>query len=176
MSRFLALSVAALISASPALAQSDAVATFLDAEGATVGSANLMPLEGGGVHISGEITVGSAGEHGFHIHETGDCDPATEFESAGDHFNPAGHEHGLENPAGAHAGDMPNQQASASGVVMIDAEVPNVSLVEGEPGYLFDEDGSALVLHANADDQVTDPSGNSGDRIACAVIEAGPAM
>lgn len=176
MSRLFALSVAALVCASPALAQSDAAATFLDAEGATVGSATLMPLDGGGIHISGEITIGTAGEHGFHIHEVGDCDPATDFESAGEHYNPEGREHGLQNPEGAHAGDMSNQQAMASGVVMIDVEVPNVSLVEGEPGYLFDEDGSALVLHADPDDHVTDPSGNSGDRIACAVIEAGPAM
>lgn len=176
-------SLFALLLAAPALAQTasqpaatqsvppGAVGTFIDLEGQEVGTATLTATDNG-VAITAEITGMTPGEHGFHFHETGDCDPTTAFESAGAHFNPEGHQHGLDNPEGAHAGDLPNVTATDDGIATIDLRTPSVSLVEGEPGYVFDEDGTALVFHAEPDDQMTDPSGESGDRLACAVIEA----
>jgi superoxide dismutase, Cu-Zn family len=122
----------------------------------------------GGVHISGELTGVPNGDHGFHIHETGACDAAAKFESAGKHFEPAGHKHGTENPEGPHAGDLMNVTADDDGKVVVDLHNANVTLEQ-----LMDADGSALVLHEAADDYKTDPSGNSGDRFACGVIEVG---
>ena len=177
MLTLLATGTALLLSA-PAFGQAatsaEATATFMNAEGAEVGTATLTQTAEG-VSITGEITGVEPGDHGFHIHKVGDCDASTGFESAGDHFNPQSNQHGLENPEGPHAGDMRNQTAGDDGTVTLDVTTTLVSLNEGDPGYLFDDDGSALVLHAEPDDQMTDPSGNSGDRIACAVIEPAPA-
>jgi Cu-Zn family superoxide dismutase len=170
----LALSSAlALALVVPALAQSEtsATANFVNAEGVEIGTATLTQGEDG-VAITGELTGIPAGEHGFHFHQTGDCDASTAFESAGSHFNPTDHKHGHENPDGPHAGDLPNVSASEAGTVSLDLSTDMVSLNEGDDAYVFDDDGTALVLHADADDYATDPSGNSGDRIACAVIEA----
>ena len=157
----------------PALAQDQASATasFINAEGLEIGTASLTQGDGE-VSISGELTGVSAGEHGFHFHQTGDCDASAAFESAGSHFNPTEHQHGTENPEGPHAGDLPNVTATEAGTVALDLSTDMISLDEGDDAYIFDEDGTALVLHADADDYATDPSGNSGDRIACAVIEA----
>lgn len=148
-----------------------AEATFVDIEGNEIGTVTLTETEEG-VTIAGTLEGIAEGEHGFHIHETGDCDPATNFESAGSHFAPRGNEHGFDNPNGPHAGDMRNQTAGADGQLVLNVNNDMVSLTEGEEGNLFDEDGSALVVHSGPDDYMTDPSGNSGDRIACAVIEA----
>jgi Cu-Zn family superoxide dismutase len=106
------------------------------------------------------------GIHGIHVHGVGRCEgPA--FASAGPHWNPAGHKHGFNNPAGPHAGDLPNVTVSANGVLAEAVTLPGASFAT-----LLDADGAALVIHARADDYVTDPSGNSGDRIACGVISA----
>ena len=160
----------------PAMAQEPgtAMATFTDAAGAEVGSVTLTQGETG-VAISGMLEGMTPGEHGLHFHETGDCDGASKFESAGGHFNPTAHKHGMENPAGPHAGDLPNVTADDTGMVMVELESDMISLTEGDPAYVFDADGTALVIHAAVDDNVTDPSGNSGDRVACAVIEANTA-
>lgn len=159
--------------AMPAFAQDAATATaaFIDAEGAEIGSVTLTQGEGN-VTITGELNNVPAGDHGFHFHAVGDCDPTDAFESAGDHFNPTDHQHGLENPEGPHAGDLPNVTADRNSNVTVDLQSDLISLEEGDPAYVFDSDGTAMVLHADPDDNVTDPSGNSGDRIACAVIEA----
>jgi Cu-Zn family superoxide dismutase len=109
------------------------------------------------------------GEHGFHIHETGKCEPP--FESAGGHFNPASKKHGFEVAAGAHAGDLPNLIVPDSGRVKLETIAGGVTLAEGKPASLLDGDGAALVVHAGPDDYTTDPAGNSGARIACAVVE-----
>lgn len=127
-----------------------------------------------GVTIVGNLTGIPAGEHGFHFHAVGDCDAAAAFESAGDHFNPAAHQHGLKNPEGPHAGDLPNVAAAEDGSVAINLTTDLISLTEGDPAYVFDTDGTALMLHADPDDMKTDPSGNSGDRIACAVVVEAP--
>ena len=157
----------------PATAQEaqTATATFMNAEGTEVGAVTLTQGDGS-VTVTGELTGMTPGEHGFHFHETGDCDGAAKFESAGGHFNPTEHKHGMENPEGPHAGDLPNVTADDAGMVMVDLTTDMISLTEGDPAYVFDADGTALVIHAAPDDNVTDPSGNSGDRVACAVIEA----
>ena len=169
----LALSVAALaLLAVPVHAQdAAATATLVDQSGNTLGTLSLVEMDGG-VHISGELTGVPNGEHGFHIHETGVCDPATGFESAGAHFEPGTHLHGMENPEGPHAGDLLNVTADDDGNVAVDLHNASVSLGDGDSS-LFDADGSAIVLHDDPDDYRTDPSGNSGDRYACGVVEAG---
>ena len=107
------------------------------------------------------------GSHGLHFHAVGECTPP--FTSAGPHFNPASRSHGLRNPNGPHAGDLPNVYVPESGNLRVDIIATNVSLQPGAAS-LLDADGSALVLHAFADDYVTDPSGGSGARVACGVV------
>jgi Cu-Zn family superoxide dismutase len=113
----------------------------------------------------------SSGLHGIHIHAVGSCTgPA--FASAGGHYNPLGHQHGLENPNGPHAGDLPNLVVDSNGHGRLHAKTDRVTLSPGI-ATLFDGDGSALIIHANPDDQVTDVgNGGSGARIACGVIVA----
>jgi Cu-Zn family superoxide dismutase len=106
------------------------------------------------------------GIHGIHVHAAGRCDPPG-FTTAGAHWNPGGRSHGFNNPAGPHLGDLPNVTVAANGVL---AEA--VTLSHASFAGLLDADGAALVVHAKADDYATDPSGNSGERIACAVISA----
>ena len=109
----------------------------------------------------------SVGRKGLHVHAVGRCEgPA--FTTAGAHWNPATRKHGLSNPQGPHAGDLPNVPVAANGTLRETVVLSGASLAA-----LRDADGSALVLHAQEDDNVTDPSGNSGDRIACAVLSAG---
>ena len=151
-----------------------ATAVFMDLDGAELGSVTLTQRTAG-VVITGELTGLKPGLHGIHFHETGNCDASTKFESAGKHFNPTDHKHGLDSPDGPHAGDLPNITAATDGTASIDLTTDRLSLKEGDPAYVFDADGTALVIHADVDDNVTDPSGNSGDRIACAVIEASTA-
>jgi superoxide dismutase, Cu-Zn family len=105
-----------------------------------------------------------AGQHGVHVHTTGRCDPPG-FTSAGPHWNPTERKHGHRNPAGFHMGDLGNLGVGADGRLIAGLLVPQATI-----DALRDGDGAALVLHAKADDEVTDPSGNSGDRIACAVL------
>ncbi len=161
-----------LLLASSALAQEAASAAFSGLGGESYGQVSLVPTEdGGGVVITGDLTGLPPGEHGFHIHETGTCDAASKFESAGGHFNPTAHEHGKENPQGPHAGDFDNITVAADGTASVNITQATAALnTEG----LLDADGSALMIHADPDDYSTDPSGNSGDRIACAVIAPQP--
>jgi Cu-Zn family superoxide dismutase len=107
--------------------------------------------------------------HGFHVHAVGKCE-GPEFKTAGGHFNPATKEHGLENPKGAHAGDMPNLAVGPDGNGKGEFLARGATLGDGA-GSLFPEGGTALVLHAAPDDMKTDPAGNAGARIACGVIE-----
>lgn len=108
-----------------------------------------------------------AGIHGIHVHTTGKCD-APDFQTAGGHWNPTARQHGHDNPQGAHSGDLPNITIGAGGSGSLTIDLPGAKL-SGEGG-LLDVDGAALVIHATADDMKTDPSGNSGGRIACGVF------
>lgn len=108
------------------------------------------------------------GNHGIHIHAVGRCDPP-DFMSAGAHFNPTNRQHGLQNPNSPHASDLPNLQVGADGTGRLDALDRDVTLASGA-NSLFDADGSALVIHAGEDDNMTDPAGNSGGRIARGII------
>ena len=111
----------------------------------------------------------SPGEHGIHIHGIPKCEgPA--FTSAGPHFNPEGKQHGLQNPAGPHAGDIPNFKVDAKGRSTATVIAANATL--GTDNHsVFSGDGTALVIHAKADDLKSDPAGNAGDRIACGLIK-----
>jgi len=138
------------------------------------------------VRITGELHGLEPGEHGLHIHETGICDPSGNepFSSAGGHFNPAGAHHGpgplmgatpsvatpVSTDRDAHAGDLGNITADENGDAVVDITSERITLNPGEPNSLDDADGSAIVVHQKADDLHTDPSGNSGPRIACGVI------
>lgn len=135
---------------------------FVDTNGQPAGEASLYQAAEG-IRVVGTLPNIPAGTHGFHVHAVGEC-TAPSFDSAGPHFNPAQREHGRLNPNGPHAGDLPNVNGPALNI-----------LVEGlqmiGPTGVLDANGAALVLHANADDERTDPSGNSGARIRCGVIE-----
>lgn len=146
---------------------SSATANFMTSDGKPAGSAQLVETPKG-LLVKVSLMNIPAGAHGFHIHETGACD-APGFQSAGGHFNPAGVEHGFLSTEGAHAGDLPNIYADAQGRVTAEYLVQDVSL-GGEQGDLLDDNGSALVVHAQPDDYQTDPAGASGARIACGVI------
>jgi Cu-Zn family superoxide dismutase len=147
-----------------------ASATLHDAAGAEVGSATLTSTDDGAVHLVVSVHGLPAGAHGIHFHALGECDGAMAFTSAGGHFNPRDQHHGLENPAGPHAGDLPNLVVGADGSGTMDVVTGRATLRSG-PATLFDADGTAIVIHAGEDDQKTDPSGNSGARIACGVVQ-----
>ena len=150
------------------VAASAAHAVLRNAAGEEVGTATFTE-ETGAVRLSVDVQGLPPGEKGVHIHQTGACEPPA-FESAGAHFNPEERRHGTLNPEGPHAGDLPNLEVAQDGRGRLEATTDRVTLSAGAAS-LLDEDGSALVVHAQRDDLQTDPSGNSGDRIACGVIE-----
>lgn len=143
-----------------------AVANLQTADGKPAGTATATPGQGT-ILLSLRVEGLPAGEHGAHIHMVGKCD-GPKFESAGGHWNPGNKQHGLENPQGQHAGDMPNLTVGADGRGTVTYRLKGAD-IDG----LLDSDGSAMVIHASRDDQKTDPSGDSGDRIACGVFTAG---
>jgi superoxide dismutase, Cu-Zn family len=142
-------------------------ATLKDKDGKQVGQATLIQTpEGVRIAVSGFRLP--PGVHGLHIHAVGVCQPP-EFNSAGAHFNPAGKKHGLQSPDGPHAGDLPNLTANAIGEGGVDVVNKLVTLGPG-PNSLFGENGTTIIIHAGPDDMKTDPTGNSGGRIACGVV------
>jgi Cu-Zn family superoxide dismutase len=138
-----------------------------DAQGKSVGTITLSP-QGAGVGLQLKLHGLPPGEHAIHFHAAPKCD-GPDFKSAGPHFNPETKKHGLENPEGHHAGDMANFTVNASGKASGKFEDKDVTLTPGSHS-LFSNGGTAIVIHAKDDDMKTDPSGNSGDRIACGVI------
>ena len=137
--------------------------TLVNSAGQAIGTVRAWQTLGG-VSFRVYATGLPHGIHGIHVHSVGRCDPP-DFASAGSHWNPAARKHGLNNPAGPHAGDLPNVEVAANGVLGATVVLSGASMAS-----LLDADGAALVIHAAADDNITDPSGNSGARIACAVI------
>ena len=165
-SKFIAvLSLACAVSMS-AHAQT-AKAPVKDAAGKDVGTVELTQTAHG-VLLKLSLKGIPAGEHAFHIHAVGKCEPP--FTSAGGHFNPASKKHGMAAADGPHAGDMPNLHVPASGELVVEIANPAITLAKGQPNSVFDADGSAIIVHAGVDDYKTDPTGNAGDRIACGVI------
>ncbi len=146
-----------------------ATATLQNANGLPVGTAFVGSI-GDTLTLNVAATGISPGPHGIHLHMVGDCTPPG-FTSAGGHLNPGGHQHGTDNPAGAHLGDLPNIVADAGGVATLGAVLRGTrAQIESA---LFDADGTAVIIHAVADDYKTDPTGNSGARIVCGVLRRG---
>jgi superoxide dismutase, Cu-Zn family len=138
-----------------------------DAKGASVGMAMISPAKDGGVSIDLDVHGLPPGEHAIHFHAVPKCEAP--FTTAGGHFNPMNKKHGTQNPEGAHAGDMMNFTVDAKGNAKTTVTNKNVTLGT-EPNSLYTNGGTALMIHAAADDMKTDPSGNAGDRIVCGAI------
>lgn len=164
----IAMVVCSIGAASGANAGTDkASATLKDQSGKEVGHVVLEETPHG-VLVRSHFSGLPAGTHAFHVHEAGKCQPP--FESAGGHFNPGDEGHGFVDDDGVHAGDLPNVHIPESGELQVELLARDLTLRDGERS-VFDENGSALVVHAKADDYKSEPAGNAGDRIACGVIE-----
>ncbi|HEY1373509.1 MAG TPA: superoxide dismutase family protein [Candidatus Binatia bacterium] len=149
-------------------AQNAARAELKNGEGKPVGSADFRESKEG-MLVTLRVHDLSPGLHAVHIHAVGKCE-GPQFTSAGGHFNPGQKKHGFKNPEGPHAGDLPDLLVGKNGTGRFETVTDAVTFAAGA-NSLFDQDGSAIVVHAAADDNTTDPSGNSGDRIACGLIE-----
>lgn len=168
MRTFLTTTVLLLFTAAGLAAQEMAEATLTNPEGEEVGRATLTETPGHGVLIHLEVWGLEPGPHGFHIHETGRCEP--DFGAAGGHYAPRGHSHGALHPDGKHAGDLLNLYVPESGALTVDQLAEGVTLQRGVEGTLFDDDGSALLIHTGPDDYRSQPTGDAGGRAACGVI------
>lgn len=145
-----------------------AKAALVNAQGQQVGQATLTQIHDG---VKIQLTVENLppGVHAFHIHAKGDCQ-GPDFKSASGHFNPFNKEHGVNNPKGPHAGDLPNLTVGSDGKGSLTVTNTMVTLESGPKNSLFQEGGTSLVIHADPDDYKTDPAGNAGARIACGPI------
>ncbi len=164
---FLLFFVLSLVFPSFAQAAEKAQASIINSQGIKIGQADFKETRKG-LKVSLKVSGLTPGVHAMHIHEAGVCQPP-DFKTAGPHFNPHGKKHGTQNPEGAHAGDLPNITAGESGKAKVKWTVPGVSLSKGDT--VLTPGKASIVIHASADDSVTDPAGNAGDRIACGVIQ-----
>ncbi|WP_458758721.1 superoxide dismutase family protein [Afipia sp. TerB] len=167
LKRLLLTTSVLLFSTGIASAQS-ARAVLKDAGGKTVGDINMTQVTDG-VLIKIDAKGLPPGEHAFHVHAVGKCEPP--FNSAGGHFNPENKKHGMMAKEGHHAGDMPNLVVPSSGDLTVEMVNTAVTLEKNKPNSLYQPNGTAFVVHASPDDYKTDPAGNAGGRIACGVVE-----
>ncbi|WP_340160554.1 superoxide dismutase family protein [uncultured Hoeflea sp.] len=169
MTSRLAITLALLLASGSAYAaEGDRVSGTLEGDGIR-GEITMLETASGTVHV--EVTAEGVpeGAHGIHVHETGKCEASDDFKSAGGHLS-AGLDHGIMSDGGPHPGDLPNVHASAEGMVHAEFFVRGFSLGTEGNARILDEDGAAVVLHSGADDYTSQPSGDSGSRIACAVL------
>ena len=162
-----AAATASSAAAVPAAQPMTANATIRNAAGRELGTLILRDSVGG-IQISGRLRGLPPGSRAMHVHETGLCDPP--FESAGGHWNPTGRQHGSDNPMGAHFGDVPNITVSTDSAVSVQTATLGGTL--SGPNALLDGDGAAVVIHAQPDDDRSDPAGNAGPRIACGAVSS----
>ena len=162
------IGAAAAAAAQPAEPVGRSGTSLRNAQGQVVGNAGAA-RQGQAVKVSLSVRGFAPGTYGVHLHQTGRCE-APDFASAGAHWNPGGRQHGRLNPQGPHLGDLPNLVVRPNGTGRIDFDVPVPAGTAGDANPLLDTDGTAIVVHATADDERTDPSGNSGARIACGVL------
>lgn len=160
------LSACSVIPKSPAPAASEVASAMLLRGNAAVGTATLSQI-GDDVMIDIKVTGLADGEYGMHLHQIGKCE-GPDYKSAGPHWNPGGRQHGLNNPQGAHGGDLPNLIGANGKAAAYSGRITGIRL--SGPNGLIDGDGAALIIHAKPDDGLTDPSGNSGDRMICGVL------
>lgn len=169
MKKFAVLALAGLLGTAAFAANKPVTVALKDGSGKDVGTAKISDGPGGkGVRIALNLKGLPAGDHAVHIHTVAKCE-APGFTSAGGHFNPTAKKHGLENPEGHHAGDMPNFTVKANGTAKQNVMNSDVTLGDG-PNSVFTGGGTALMIHEKADDLKTDPTGNAGNRIACGTI------
>lgn len=173
--RRLTATLALALIASPTLAQEEtrpedqgATGPLLNIEGQQLGNVSVATSPNGGTLVLGNAEGFPEGTYGVHLHQVGTCE-IPDFESAGDHIGAGETEHGILSEGGPHAGDLPNVHVQADGIMVFDAFAPRVS-----EEVLFDQDGTALIVHADRDDYASQPGGESGARIACAVLVPAP--
>lgn len=166
MTRSLLIAASVVVAATLSLSAQATTVELKDAKGTSVGTATLTEAKGV-VSIALALKGLPPGDHALHIHQVAKCEAP--FTTAGPHFNPANKKHGLKNPEGPHAGDMNNFTVGADGTAKSTITNANVSMGTG-PNSVFTNGGTALVIHAKADDLTTDPTGNAGDRLACGTI------
>lgn len=142
---------------------------IINSKGENIGTASLSQV-GDKVQVLIEAQNLPPGTHGTHFHEVGRCD-TPDFKTAGEHLNPRHKQHGFKNPKGFHAGDLPNIEVGTDGKVRANLATKEVTFEKGKPNSLLRPGGISLIIHEKADDYFTDPSGNSGGRIACAAIQ-----
>jgi Cu-Zn family superoxide dismutase len=144
-------------------------ADLIDSKNKPIGTAHLHDT-GKGVKIEADLSGLPPGVHAFHIHAAAKCD-CPDFKSSGGHFNPFGKKHGVKNKEGPHAGDLPNITVDKEGKCHVDVTAELVTLEKGKKNSLLDGEGTSIMIHEKPDDDMTDPAGNAGNRIACGVVK-----